>query len=310
MNAVLRILLRLLVRLALKPALRAFVPVRLQRAALGASKPVTRITEGIEIAPIRLGTVNGDRLGAAGVSPLRTIVYFHGGGYCIGSPRSHRPLTTALAAAANASVNVPDYRLAPEHPFPAALDDALVAYRAVMTQTDAIVLAGDSAGGGLALALALALRGTRLRPPVGLLLLSPWVDLACTGSSMERRAWRDPMLGRGGLQRWARLYAGAQLNDPRCSPLHGDLAGLPPVLIQTGTEEVLYDDAVRLRERLADAGVEVELREYAGLWHDFQMHAGLLREADEALAEAGRFASARLRSVPVIRYGKAGIITA
>lgn len=310
MNTVLRVLLRLLMRIALKPALRAFVPVRLQRAALRASKPLTRTTERLEVGPIRLGTVMGDRLAPWGVDPLYTILYFHGGGYCIGSPMTHRPLTSALAAAAHASINVPDYRLAPEHPFPAALEDALVAYRAVMAQTEAVVLAGDSAGGGLALALALALRGTRTRQPDGLLLLSPWVDLACTGASMKRRAWRDPMLGRGGLRRWARLYAGAEVNDPRCSPLHGDLAGLPPVLIQTGTEEVLYDDSVRLRARLAEAGVEVELREYAGLWHDFQMHARVLREADQALAKAGSFVSKQLHRRPKFVVGKSGFAAA
>lgn len=288
-------LLRGLVRTALKPALRASVPVPLQRLALASARPVLRSDARVRVELAQIGALHCERVTPPRARNDAVMLFLHGGGYCIGSPVSHRPLTTALAAASGLSLCVPDYRLAPEHPFPAALDDALEAYRALAEAGGAVILAGDSAGGGLALALALALGREGLPRPAGLLLLSPWVDLECTGDSMQARAARDPMLTRAGLRRWARLYAAGRERAPACSPLHADLAGLPPVHIQTGTDEVLYDDARRLHARLAAAQVEVTLREYPGLWHDFQLHAGVLAAADEAVAELARGAVAMLQ---------------
>jgi monoterpene epsilon-lactone hydrolase len=221
------------------------------------------------------------------------VLYLHGGGYCIGSPASYRGLTSALAAASGLAVHVPDYRLAPEQPCPAALEDARAVYAGLARQSRAVVLAGDSAGGGLALALAQALRAGGERAPAALLLISPWVDLNCSSATFAERAARDPLLSPGGLRRWAACYAGARgVSDPVCSPLHGEAGGLPPVLIQVGSEEVLLDDSRRLHARIEAAGGRATLRVFEGLWHDFQLHAGLLADADAAIAELGAFARA------------------
>lgn len=289
-DPMLRGVLRLLVRLTLKPALGAGVPVPLQRALLKSAAPLTRLTRGVRIEAVRAGGVPCERLTPAVAAPQAVILYLHGGGYCIGSPVSHRPITTALSAAAGITVLAPDYRLAPEHPYPAALDDALAAYRELVAGPGSVIVAGDSAGGGLAVALALAARQQGLPAPAGMVLLSPWVDLACGGASMRSRAARDPMLTAGGLRRWGRLYAGENLEHPLCSPLNADLAGLPPALIQVGTEEVLHDDAVRLGQRLAAAGVEAQLEHCEGMWHDFHMHARVLDAADRAVAALAHFA--------------------
>jgi epsilon-lactone hydrolase len=287
-----RAVLRALIRATLKPAFAPAVGIGLQRLALRASSAVTRATPVAAIRPGRWGTAAGEWVVPAGAAENRAILYLHGGGYCLGAPATHRSLTTALAAASGVEVAVPDYRLAPEHPFPAALEDALAAYRGLAEAGRALVIAGDSAGGGLAVALALAAAGHGLPPPRGLLLVSPWVDLAGEGESHRTRARRDPMLGSAGLARWSRAYAGELVRDPRCSPLHAQLSALPPVLIEVGTEEVLHDDATRLAQRLDAAAVKVTMHVGDGLWHDFPLHARVLPEADAAVTAMARFALA------------------
>jgi acetyl esterase/lipase len=191
------------------------------------------------------------------------VLYLHGGGYVIGSPRSHRHLAAAVAAAGQASALLLDYRRAPAHPSPAAVDDATAAYRWLLDQGIApghIVIGGDSAGGGLTVATLLALRDARLPLPAGGVCISPWVDLTFSGASYRTRAAVDPIVTRPGIDEMARAYFGAtSARAPLASPLFADLRGLPPLLIHVGSDEVLLDDAVQLADRAKAAGVDATL---------------------------------------------------
>ena len=230
--------------------------------------------------------------------PGRVVLYLHGGGYVIGSPRSHRHLAAAIAGAAGASALLLDYRLAPEHPFPAAVEDATAAYRWLLDQAIAperIVIAGDSAGGGLTVATLLALREARVPLPAGGVCISPWVDLTCSGASYATKADADPIVRRAGVEEMALAYLGATSpRTPLASPLFADLRGLPPLLIHVGRDEVLLDDAVQLAERARAAGVDVTLDIYERMIHVWHWFLPMLDEADEAVAAVGRFAGARM----------------
>ncbi len=282
-------------RLFLKPLLRGTTSLSRQRRSLTLIAKGLPPPRGTRCSPIDMNGVHAERVESATATNRseRSILFLHGGGYCIGSPASHRALTGQLARATGALVYAPDYRLAPEHPHPAALEDAVACYRWLLGNgygADQIAIAGDSAGGGLTLCTALALRDAGTPLPSSLVLLSPWVDLETTGESMTRRAARDPMLTAEGLQRWARGYlAATPATHPLCSPLNADLAKLPPMLIQVGSEEVLFSDAERLHQRARAAGINSTFHEYAGLWHDFQLEAGILKSARAAVAEIGAF---------------------
>lgn len=246
-----------------------------------------------------MDSVPGHKLSPSNAQIGRAILYLHGGAYVIGDMASHGKLAAQIGHAAKTEVFFADYRLAPEHPFPAALDDALAAYRWLLQQnyTPAhIAIAGDSAGGGLALATAMSLRDAKLPLPAALVLLSPFTDLTLSGESHPSRKQRDPMLRASWLTACARHYAGNRpLNDPLLSPVFGDLSGLPPMLIQVGTEEILLSDSEQLANRAERAGTRAQLSRYDGLWHDFQAHAGMLPESDRALAEIGTFLNAHLK---------------
>ena len=226
-------------------------------------------------------------------APGRVVLYLHGGGYVIGSPRSHRHLAAAIAAAAEASALLLDYRLAPEHPYPAAVEDATAAYRWLLDQAVApehIVIAGDSAGGGLAVATLLALREARVPLPAGGVCISPWVDLTCGGASYETKAAADPIVRRAGVEEMARAYLGAAPpRTPLASPLFADLDGLPPLLIHVGSDEVLLDDAVQLAERAKRAGVDATLEVYDRMIHVWHWFLSMLDEAQTAVDTIGRF---------------------
>ncbi|TXH04582.1 MAG: alpha/beta hydrolase [Nevskiaceae bacterium] len=293
--------LRRVTRLLLRPVLSGDMPIPRQRARLA------QISRLMGLIPLPRGTlVSQQPLGGVPTEWLENLhagvqgylLYLHGGAYAIGSPASHRNLTAHLAKRCGVRVAVPDYRLAPDHPFPAAVDDALAAYRALIDMGVAaqdIVIAGDSAGGGLTLACALAIRDAGLPLPAGLICLSPWTDLTGSGQSMTGNAATEAMLS----HRATGVYAGAYLNgaDPRtplASPMYADLAGLPPLLIQVADAEILYNDATRLADAAQRAGVRTDLQVYANLWHVWQLYAGQMPEADDAVASMAQFVTARL----------------
>jgi acetyl esterase/lipase len=223
------------------------------------------------------------------------ILYLHGGGYSIGSARTGANLAAPLARSTGVPAVSLDYRLAPEDPFPAAVDDALAAYRELLESNQKVVVAGDSAGGGLALALLIAARGAGLPQPAAAVLYSPWTDVSLSGGSMDSRGEFDPLFARAQMTESADWYVGGQdAQAELASPLFADLAGLPPLLIQVGSAEVLLDDSLRLAVRAAGSEVDVSLDVVAGAPHVFQYFTGFLPEADEALERAAAFVRRRL----------------
>ncbi len=231
-------------------------------------------------------------IGAPDVRNDRGVLYLHGGGYVLGSLDTHAELMARVAASCRAPVLGVDYRLAPEHPYPAAIDDALASYEHLIEagiKPEAIVLAGDSAGGGLALALLLKLKELGKPMPAGAVLFSPWSDLTGSGDSVQSRGEVDPMISPGMLDPMAELYlSGTSASDVLASPLFGDLAGLPPLLIQVGDHEILLDDSTRLATAAKAAGVATEIEIYAGGFHVFQNQPHL-PESAEALGSMGKF---------------------
>lgn len=254
---------------------------------------ITRVPRGVTIEPITLAGRPAEKLTPKDRAGTQVIYYLHGGAYLGGSPRTHRGMLAHIAKAAAATVIAIDYRLAPEHPYPAALDDAVAGWQALLAQglrPADLVIGGDSAGGNLALVTAIALRDRGLPQASGLVLLSPWTDLSSSGSSMGTRAERDRLLTVRGIDRAARQFAGGlPLTDPRLSPLFAKLDGLPKTLIQVGDDEVLLDDSLRLAEAASKAGVDVTLEHRLGLWHVWQVMAGWMPEADQSIAAIGAF---------------------
>ncbi len=225
-------------------------------------------------------------------APERDILYLHGGGYILGSPKSHIAMAARLAKRSAARITVIDYRLAPEHPYPAAIEDCVAAYRAMVDTTDPalVTIAGDSAGGGASLATLVELRDAGDPLPACAYLLSPWTDLTSSGESYRSKAIVDPMIDGDMIESTVVQYtADVPLDHPGVSPLFADLHGLPPLLIQTGSEEILLSDSTDLAERAAAVGVEVHLDVHEGMWHVFQAFAGLMPEATEALIDAATF---------------------
>jgi monoterpene epsilon-lactone hydrolase len=232
------------------------------------------------------------------VAPDACVLYLHGGGYVIGSCNTHRPVASHLACRTGLPVLLVDYRLAPEHPYPAAVDDALTAYEWLLARGFApgrIVVAGDSAGGGLTLATLLALRDRgRPQPALGV-PISPWTDLTLSGESMTSMADRDPMVHRAGLQRMADWYvAGCAPTEPLVSPLFADPTGLPPLLIHVGEVETLRDDAVRFGARATEAGVDVTLEVWPEMIHVWHVFGPDVPESEAGVARIAEFISDRL----------------
>lgn len=234
---------------------------------------------------------------AAGADAGRAMLYVHGGGYVQGSLHTHRNMVYEIAKAIGGRVLNLDYRLAPEHPFPAAVDDTVAAWLALLDQgVDPAKAAwgGDSAGGGLVVAALLAARDQGLPLPACACCISPWTDLIGTGQTMSTRAEADPMVGRAALEFFADLYAGDRdKTDPLISPLSGDLSGLPPLLVQVGTAETLLDDSRRLVARARHAGVDVDYTEWDGMPHIWHIFAPLLQKSRDAIQELGGFVKSR-----------------
>jgi acetyl esterase/lipase len=282
-----------LLRHLFKPRLvRAQDAIAARKAMTSPSLPVPR---GVRIQETRVGGVAGEWVTADAAPRRATLLYLHGGGYFACSPRTHRAATTAFALEGLRTF-APDYRLAPEHPFPAALDDALSVYRDLIEQHDPreLVVAGDSAGGGLSVALLLRLRDEGLPLPAAAALFSPFVDLAATGASARRNSARCAMFTHEVFPRAARFYLGER--DPRmplASPLYADPRGLPPLLIHVGEDETLLDDSRRLAERARAAGVAVTMREWPRVPHVWQLFHRFVPEGRVSLHEAAEFMASR-----------------
>ena len=253
----------------------------------------------VKVEPVTAPERAAEWLTPPGARTDAVVLYLHGGGYAIGSPRSHRHLAAAIARAAGSRALLLDYRLAPEHPFPAALDDAVAAYQWLVRDGIApsrIVIAGDSAGGGLTLATLLALRDRGLPLPAGAVGISPWVDLTNSAASYATKAAVDPIVTIEGIALLTQAYIGTgDPKQPLVSPLYADLRGLPPLLIHVGSDEVLLDDAAGLAARARAAGVDVTLREWPQMIHVWHWFISMLDEAEQAIAEIGAFVKARAR---------------
>ncbi|WP_430418826.1 alpha/beta hydrolase [Phenylobacterium sp.] len=262
-----------------------------RRSAMDALGEAGALPTGCWHEPLTLGGVRCERVTPDGALAERRLLYLHGGAYTAGSPRSHRPLAARLAEAARTRAIVADYRLAPEHRFPAAVDDAEAVYRALLDEGVApasLVVAGDSAGGGLTMALALRLKAQNLPQPAGFFVISPWVDLAQSGPSYRTKADTDPMISKAGLDASARDYLGGlEASDPLASPILGDFEGVAPVLIQTGSEEALLSDSITLADVLAHARVDVRLEVWPEMIHVFHAWGAALQAARRAIRVAG-----------------------
>lgn len=256
-------------------------------------------TAAVTCERVSAGGVEGEWISPADAPLDKAILYFHGGGFRIGSVASHRDLIAQIAVASGCRVLAINYRLAPEHRFPAALDDALAAYGWMLGQgltPGNVAFAGDSAGGNLVLAAMLALRERGLPLPIAAALMSPWTDLAATGTSYVTRAEVDPIHQRPMILALAKNYLGGQGDpcDPLVSPLYADLAGLPPLLIQVGDRETVLDDSVMFADLARAAGVDVHLEVWDGMIHVFQMFGAELPEAHRAIASIAGFLNQHL----------------
>jgi acetyl esterase/lipase len=251
------------------------------------------VADDVRSEPVDANGVPAEWTSTPAAEDQRVILYLHGGGYVIGSIATHRDMVSRLGRAAAARALSVDYRLAPEHPFPAAVDDATDAYRWLLsTGVDParLVIAGDSAGGGLTVATLVALRDAGDPLPAAAVCVSPWADLECRGESITSKADLDPILRQESILKWGKLYLGdADPRTPLASPIHADLAGLPPLLIMMGTAELLFDDATRLAERAQAGGVDVTLEPWDDMIHAWPLFAALLPEGQQALDRMGNF---------------------
>ena len=273
------------------------------RARTGRVPFPAKLMAGWRIRAVNSGALKGEWVEPAGPGQsarTRCILYFHGGGYVAMSARTHRAVTSRLGTWSNASLFALDYRLAPEFPFPAALEDALAAWRALIAmggRASRMVLAGDSAGGGLAMALLLALREVNEPLPAAAVLFSPWTDLAATGESIVDNSDVDALMFGSWVAPMARHYlADTPGTHPLVSPVYADLTGLPALFIQVGDSEVLLDDSLRLVDNARKAGVETTLQIWPGVPHGWQIFASFLPEARDALREASEFIASRLHA--------------
>lgn len=259
-----------------------------------AGQMTASLPKHVKVEKITVGDVPCEWIGPEGD---KAILYLHGGGYVFGSLDSHRDIAWRLAEASGMRVLNVDYRLAPEHPFPAALEDATGCYRWLIEQgfaAENLAIAGDSAGGGLAVATMMNARSLGMPMPHSAVLLSPWCDLSLSGDSMTLNAESDPMLPPEGLEKWAEAYLGER--DRRAafaSPLFGDLRGMPPMIIQVGSTEILLSDARRLADKVKEAGGEVQLEVWPNMPHVFPVLAARIPEGKQAIVKLGEFLKQR-----------------
>ncbi len=285
-----------LLRHVLKPRLAKATSISQTRSAFSIRK--TALPPGCILTPATLGGVPGEWLSSAGTESVGTLLYLHGGGYVACSPETYRPITSAFAGGGLRTF-VPDYRLAPEHPFPAAIDDCVAAYRALIAECDArrVVVAGDSAGGGLSLALLLSLQEQGFPLPAATVLFSPLTDLTVSGASARTNSKRCAMFNESVLRKVAEHYLGER--DPRmplASPLFAQFGRLSPLMIHVGEDETLLDDSLRLTERLRAAGNDVQLQVWPTVPHVWPLFHRVLPEGRKVLATVMDFMRAQLHT--------------
>jgi len=268
--------------------------LRLDYDAMGQLYP---LVEGVQVTAVTLNGVSAEKHTVAGASSQATLLYLHGGGYVIGSPKSHSHLVAQFVSAKGLTSYSADYRLAPEHAFPAAIDDAVLAYRALLDQgipANKIIISGDSAGGGLTMATAVRLKAEGLPQPAGLFVISPWANLQQEGASYVAKAEADFIVDKASLDRWAAAYLGdTSAQDALASPVLADLTGLAPILIHVGSEEVLLADSLRLAEAAGLALVDVTLKIVPHMPHVFHYMWPQVTAARIAIAEAAAWMQAR-----------------
>ncbi|HSD82368.1 MAG TPA: YwbE family protein [Anaerolineae bacterium] len=269
------------------------VPLEVQRRQWEESVAAVELPPGTVIEATSIAGVPCEWITRSEVAPDRAFLFLHGGGFTTGSCRTHRELAARLCGTTGWPILLVDYRLAPEYPFPAGLESVVQVYRGLLAQgfqADRLIVGGDSAGGGLALSAVLALRDRGERLPAALVLLSPWLDLALSGPTIESRAALDPLVSRAGLQACARDYIDQRdPGDPLISPLFAELHDLPPLLIQVGDHEMLLSDSTRLAEKAQAAGVAVTLEVWPAMWHVWQGWAASLPEGQAALRQIGEY---------------------
>jgi len=272
---------------------------QMRRRAATVERLVPKPAAGTRTLALYAGGVRADRVSTPLSECCRHVFFLHGGGFIVGSPALYRHFTWRIASAAHARLLVVDYRLAPEHPFPAALDDAVMAYRWLLAdgaKPQQIAVMGDSAGGGLTLSLLLRLRDQRIPLPAAAVAMSPWTDLALTGPSLKLNARADPLVSPEQARRFVDYYlAGTDPRSPYASPLYGNPVGLPPTIIQVGSDEVLRDDAVRMADRMHAAGCWVELEIWPRMPHVWHLFAPVMPEARQAIERIGEFVTAVIR---------------
>ena len=287
---------------------RGDITIEQARAGLEALSEIVKPAADVQCEPVDVDGVPGEWVTASSADPGRILYYLHGGGYTIGSIKSHRELVSRLSRAAAARALLVEYRLAPENRFPAALEDALTGYRWLISNgadPARMVIAGDSAGGGLTVATLVALRDAGDPLPAAGVCLSPWVDMEAKGESLKTRAARDPWIQPDLILLGAETYLG-EGGDPRnplANPLHADLSGLPPLLVQVGDSEVLLDDSIRLAERAKAAGVDVTLEVWDEMVHVFQAFAFMLPEGQQAIDRIAEFTRERTGAAAAAQAG-------
>lgn len=264
-----------------------------RRALMEAGAAMVPLAPDVKCEPVDAGGITAEYVSTPESDEGRVIYYLHGGGYMTGSIITHREMTSRMARAAKARVLMINYKLVPENPFPAAVEDSVAGYRWLLStgiNPARVVISGDSAGGGLAVATLVALRDAGETLPAAGVCISPWVDLECTGESLVTRDETDPMFTQDDFKDAARYYLGeADPRTPLASPIYADLTGLPPLLIQVGTAEMLYDDATRLAGKAEAGGVKVVFEPWEDMIHDWPVFAFMLPEGQQAIDRIGEF---------------------
>lgn len=258
---------------------------------------MNRVQKGVELHKVEIDGIPAEWINPSAVQQNKVVLHLHGGGYVTGGIDSHQMMCCLMAQTLNMNVLLPEYRLAPEHPFPAALEDALKVYRWLLAkghQPADIILSGDSAGGGLSLTTVLSLRNAGEPLPAALVCMSPWTDLALKGRSHITNAKAEAVLQGDSLREWAACYVGKEEPDqPLISPLYADFHNFPPLLIQVGSQEILLDDAQMLAEKARADSVDVTLGIWDGMWHDWQVLGDLIPESRQAFEQFGKFVQER-----------------